>query len=157
MKKWMKVLALAMACMMIFSACQREVENDTPVNSTTENQQTEEKEEENKEEEPEADPKDEILAKAKEDSEVVLETLKGVIETYRSGTLPDYYEAYPDKLAYPELDSVDAMTMEKGDGDCDVNVFVKAGNQTLCVSLKYVEGSENPWMVVKTAFGGIKG
>ena len=50
MKKWMKVLALAMACMMIFAACQREVENDTPVNSTTENQQTEEKEEDPKEE-----------------------------------------------------------------------------------------------------------
>ena len=159
MKKVSKVLALVLACVMVFSACQKQEEN-TPVNSDTPPQNTQTTtpaQKEETKEEPKADPKDEILAIAEENKEEMLTVLSGVVDTYRNGTLPDYYEAYPAKLAYPKLESTDEISLEKGGSDSDVNLFVKIDNQTLCVGLKYVEGSENPWMVVSTAFGGAKG
>ena len=158
MKKMMKVFALAMACMMNFSASQKKPQENTPVNTQPSQQQTTEtKPSEEKKEEPKADPKDEILAKAEADKEAMLGVMQAVIDTYRSGTLPDYYEAYPAKEAYPALESTDEISLEKGSGESDVLMNVKVGNLNLCVSLKYVDGSENPWMVLKTAFGGIKG
>lgn len=158
MKKSLKVFALLMACMMIFSACQKQ-EPNTPTNTqpTQPQQTTETKPSEEKKEEAKADPKDEILAKAEADKEAMLAVMQAVIDTYRSGTLPDYYEAYPAKTAYPNLESADVLTFEKGSGDVDVLMNVKVENLNFCVALKYVEGSENPWMVLKTAFGGIKG
>lgn len=158
MKKLLKVLAVAMACTLLFAACQKE-EESTAVNTETTQQQTETKQEETKTEETTeaVDPKEAILAKAEEDKEAILSVMETVVDTYRSGTLPDYYEAYPAKESYPDLSSVDNITLEKGDSSCDVNVYVKVGEQNLCVSLTYLEGSENPWMVVKTAFGGVKG
>lgn len=162
MKKVSKVLALVLACVMVFSACQKAEEN-TPANSTTPSapaQTTPAQKEESKTEEPKQeaeDPKDAILSLANENKEEMLNVLSAVVDTYRSGTLPDYYEAYPAKVAYPKLESVDEISLEKGDGDSDVNLFVKVDSQTLCVGLKYVEGSENPWMVVSTTFGGTKG
>jgi len=159
MKKVSKVLALVLACVMVLSACQKKEENTlantqptTPPATTTPAQK-----EENKTEESKADPKDEILAKAEENKEEMLSVLSAVVNTYRDGTLPDYYEAYPAKLPYPKLESTDEIRLEKGGSDSDVNLFVKIDNQTLCVGLKYVEGSTNPWMVVSTAFGGAKG
>lgn len=160
MKKVSKVLALVMACVMVFSACQKK-ENNTPVNTNppAANTQTTTpaQKEETKTEEPKADPKDAILALAEENKEEMLNVLSGVVDTYRNGTLPDYYEEYPAKLPYPKLESADEISLEKGGSESDVNLFVKIDNQTLCVGLKYVEGSENPWMVVSTAFGGAKG
>lgn len=158
MKKMLKVLALAMACMMLFSACQKQQEN-VPANTDPAPQQTTtpEKPAEEKKEETPADPKDEILAKAEADKEAMLGVMQAVVDTYRSGTLPDYYEEYPAKVSYPKLESTDEITLEKGSGDTDVLVNVKVDNLNLCVALRYIEGSENPWMVVKTAFGGIKG
>lgn len=158
MKKVSKVLALVLACVMVFSACQKQ-ENDTPANTqptTPPPQTTPAVKEENKTEEPKEDPKDKILALAEENKEEMLTVLSSVVDTYRSGTLPDYYEEYPAKLAYPKLESTDEISLEKG-GESDINLFVKIDNQTLCVGLKYVEGSANPWMVVSTAFGGAKG
>lgn len=158
MKKALKVFALVMACMMLFAACKKE---DTPANGTTEVPPvTEEKKEPVKEEEPKTDPKEEMLKKAEEDKEAVLSSLKSVIETYRSGNLPDYYEEYPEKESYPALESVDEVKLEKGDDSCDVLAYVPVGNQNLCVALQYVEGAaegSSPWMVVAVSFVGIKG
>ncbi len=163
MKKVLKIFAVAMACVLLFAACQKQ-EEDKPANTETNNQHqtTPATPEENKdgEKQPETDPKEEILAKAQEDKEAVLAVMESVVETYRSGTLPDYYAEYPAKESYPDLSSVDNLTLEKGGDDSDVNVYVKVGEQNLCVSLKYVEGTaegSSPWMVVKTSFGGVKG
>lgn len=158
MKKVSKVLALLLACVMVFSACQKE-EANTPANSetTTPTTQTTPAVKEETKTEEKVDPKDEILAKAEDNKEEMLTVLSSVVDTYRSGSLPDYYEAYPAKLAYPKLESTDEISLEKGDGDSDVNLLVKVDNQLLCVGLKYVEGSANPWMVVGTSFSGAKG
>ncbi len=160
MKKMLKVFALAMACMVIFSACKKQPENVPantdpvpPQTTTTPAKPAEDK----KEEEAKVDPKDEILAKAEADKEAMLGVMQAVVDTYRSGTLPDYYEEYPAKVSYPKLESTDEITLEKGSGDTDVLVNVKVDKLNFCVALRYVEGSENPWMVVKTAFGGVKG
>ncbi len=159
MKKMLKVFALAMACMMIFSACKKQPENvpantdPVPPQTTT----TPEKPVEDKKEEPKVDPKDKIFAKAEADKEAMLDVMKTVVDTYRNGTLPDYYEEYPAKVSYPKLESVDEITLEKGSGDTDVLVNVKVDKLNFCVALRYVEGTENPWMVVKTAFSGVKG
>lgn len=160
MKKGLKVFALVMACMMLFAACKKEEEN-TPVNTTPDTQQnTEVKEEPKTEAEPEVDPKEELLAKAEEDKEAVLEAVKSVIANYRSGNVPDYYEEYPAKESYPTLESVDDITLEKGDAACDVLAYAPVGNQNLCVALQYVDGAAeetSPWMVVAVSFMGIKG
>ena len=160
MKKGLKVFALVMACMMIFAACKKEEEN-TAVNTTPDTQQnTEVKEETKPEAEPEVDPKEEMLAKAEEEKENILEAVQSVIANYRSGNIPDYYEAYPAKESYPTLESVDDITLEKGDATCDVLVYTPGGNQNLCVALQYVDGTaegSNPWMVVAVSFMGVKG
>lgn len=86
--------------------------------------------------------------------------MKSVIANYRSGNIPDYYEAYPAKESYPALESVDDITLEKGDATCDVLVYTPVGKQNLCVALQYVDGAaegSNPWMVVAVSFIGAKG
>ncbi len=160
MKKVLKVVAVAMACMVLFAACKNTEDVPTATTPTTPPQSSESKPAEDKKEEvkePEADPKEELLKKAEEDKEALLNVMKSVVETYRSGTLPDYYAEYPAKEGYPTLESTDDITLAKGDADCDVIINVKVGNQNMAVALRYVEGSADPWMVVKTAFGGIKG
>ncbi len=160
MKKVLKVFAVAMVCMLLFSACQKQPADVPTATTPTPPQSSETKPSEDKKEEvkePEVDPKEEILKKAEEDKEAMLDVMKAVVDTYRSGTLPDYYEAYPSKESYPKLESTDDISLVKGDADSDVIINVKVGNQNMAVALKYVEGSANPWMVVKTAFGGAKG
>ena len=162
MKKVLSGVALALACVMLFAACQKEEQN-TPTSTTPPAQQqtTETKPQENKPaEEPKVDPKEEILAKAEEDKEAVLAVMKTVVDNYRSGNVPDYYEAYPSKEAYPKLESVDEIKLEKGDDSCDVLAYVPVGNQNLCIALQYVNGAAegtSPWMVVAASFVGIKG
>ena len=167
MKKIIKVLALAAACTMIFAACNRKEENiqtntntnqntNTNVQQTTKPAEKPNKEENKTEETPAVDKKAEILEKAKADPEAMLAVMNSVVETYRSGVLPEYYEAYPAKVSYPDLSSAENLRLEKGSDDCDVYVNVAVGEQNLCVSLRYVE-AENPWLVVRTVFSGVKG
>ena len=156
MKKMMKVLAVACAVMMLMAACQKK-EPEKPAENTAPQTQTETPAEDKKE--PEADPKDEILKKAEEDREALLETVKAVVETYRGTDIPDYYAPYPDKEEYPVLESAENLVIDKGDDSCDVQVYVNLGGNSqkkMCVSLKHVE-SDSPWMVVATSFGDIKG
>ena len=158
MKKVLSVIALTLACMLLFAACNKEQPNtQTSTTPAAPQQTTETKQEEPKPaEEPKADPKEEYLEKAKEDKEAVLAVVKMVVDNYRSGNVPDYYEGYPSKEAYPPLESVDELTLEKGDGGGDIYVFTPVGNQQMCVSMKYV-GGDNPWMVIAVGFAGVKG
>lgn len=166
MKKMVKILALAMACTIIFTACNRKEENNVQTNTSTNQNtnvqqtskpaETPNKTENKTEETPKVDPKAEILEKAKADPEAMLAVMNSVVETYRSGVLPEYYEAYPAKVSYPDLSSAENLRLEKGSDDCDVYVNVKVGEQNMCVSLRYVE-AENPWLVVRTVFSGVKG
>ncbi len=163
MKKSIKFLAVIMACMFLFAACDQKKPQDTPTSTnpteSTPPTATKPVEDEKKEEvkEPEKDPKEEILAKAEEDKEAMLEVMNGVVAAYRSGELPDYYAEYPAKEGYPDLSSADNLSLSKGDSDSDVYINVKVGNQNMAVALQYVEGSETPWMVVGTSFSGVKG
>ena len=161
MKKVLKIAALAMACMMLFAACKKEESKPTSTTPPAQQQTTESKPVENKPvEEPKVDPKEEMLAKAEQDKEVVLAVMKTVVDNYRSGNVPDYYEEYPSKEAYPKLESVDEIKLEKGDDSCDVLAYVPVGKQNLCIALQYVNGvaeGTNPWMVVAASFVGIKG
>lgn len=165
MKNFLKVAAIAAACMMLFAACQKK---ETPTNATPDPEpappaqtETENKTEEPAKE-PEADPKDEIVALAEENKEDILDVMKEVVEVYRGEDVPDYYAAYPDKEEYPNLESTEGLVLVKGDDTCDVQAYVNLGNsqKKLCVSLKHIaepaEGT-NEWMVVATSFGDIKG
>ena len=101
MKKVLSIVALALACVMLLAACQKEEQNTPTSTPPPAQQQTPEtKPQENKPaEEPKVDPKEEILAKAQEDKEAVLAVMKTVVDNYRSGNVPDYYVAYPSKEA----------------------------------------------------------
>ena len=137
MKKTLKLCAvlLALGCLLSLAACKKE--EDTPANTTPTP--------------PVQQPETPVP--------VTPEVLSGVVETYRGGDLPEYYAQYPAKLAYPKLESVDDISLEKGDDSCDLLINVKIDEVTLTVSVKHVAGAEgsSPWMVVKTAFSGVKG
>lgn len=164
MKNAWKVLAVAAAMMMLMAACKK----DTPVNATPDQDpaappaQTQE-EKKPEETQPKEDPKDEILARAEENKDAILEAVKGVVEVYRSETIPEYYAQYPAKEEYPVLESTEGLVIQKGDDTCDVQAYVNLGGHSqkkMCVSLKYVEApaeGSSEWMVVSTAFGDIKG
>lgn len=160
MKKTLKLCAvlLALGCLLSLAACKKE--EDTPANTTpTPPVQQPETPVPVTPAEPQKDPKDELLEQAQENKEELLEVLSSVVETYRGGDLPEYYAPYPAKLAYPKLESVDDISLEKGDDSCDLLINVKIDEVTLTVSVKHVAGAEgsSPWMVVKTAFSGVKG
>jgi len=163
MKKTLKLCAvlLALGCLLALGACDKK-EPDAPANTTPtpSTQQPDPQVPVTQPEQPQKDPKDELLEQANENKEELLAVMSSVVETYRGADLPEYYAKYPAKLGYPKLESADDITLEKGDDSCDLLINAKIDEVTLTVSVKHIEGGaegSSPWMVVKTAFSGVKG